>query len=168
MWNGLPSPVYPRPRGGTAAPPRQSAVRSGLSPPTRGNLGRRRDIRARERSIPAHAGEPPMNGETAFAVGVYPRPRGGTASAKAALEKAIGLSPPTRGNRGDAAGELVRLGSIPAHAGEPVLACEGRSPPAVYPRPRGGTRPYRRNTDACAGLSPPTRGNRAAACIGRS
>ena len=50
--------VYPRPRGGTPAD--QTAIRrqAGLSPPTRGNRGFVRAVRAADGSIPAHSGEP--------------------------------------------------------------------------------------------------------------
>ena len=51
--------VYPRPRGGTISLRRSQNDKSGLSPPTRGNL-LATPVRATiYRSIPAHAGEPP-------------------------------------------------------------------------------------------------------------
>ena len=52
------SEVYPRPRGGTAERERERKRLGGLSPPTRGNLGRVRPGRRGNGSIPAHAGEP--------------------------------------------------------------------------------------------------------------
>ena len=53
------SRVYPRPRGGTGAPPSSATADSGLSPPTRGNRRRMGRNSAGAGSIPAHAGEPP-------------------------------------------------------------------------------------------------------------
>ena len=50
--------VYPRPRGGTRLSIMTLGADKGLSPPTRGNLLTKRPARARQRSIPAHAGEP--------------------------------------------------------------------------------------------------------------
>ena len=73
--------VYPRPRGGTPARARADETRAGLSPPTRGNLLGERSLSDADRSIPAHAGEPPNNRLAGGFYAVYPRPRGGTANA---------------------------------------------------------------------------------------
>ena len=91
--------VYPRPRGGTAVACRRCAARSGLSPPTRGNLRHREPAILPARSIPAHAGEPYTN------MGRHIR--------------TSGLSPPTRGNPFPRASSQTSNRSIPAHAGEP-------------------------------------------------
>ena len=72
-------------------------------------------------------------------VGVYPRPRGGTAFPFRNVLLNEGLSPPTRGNRLKRVLLVDGVGSIPAHAGEPVTLGRRRVAPAVYPRPRGGT-----------------------------
>ena len=50
-----------------------------------------------------------------------------------------GLSPPTRGNRLKPRAVGARLGSIPAHAGEPLRLPNNQRGRGVYPRPRGGT-----------------------------
>ena len=90
---------------------------------------------------------------------VYPRPRGGTCSARTPAARGRGLSPPTRGNpRGCERGRLCP-GSIPAHAGEPRAPKRQPMWKTVYPRPRGGTRALRLSTLPLMGLSPPTRGN---------
>ena len=132
--------VYPRPRGGTPHPLVLTLLLLGLSPPTRGNLGCEAPLRRGGGSIPAHAGEPSTNPRTSHATPVYPRPRGeppfahcllsenrvyprprgGTASSSPYLMLRKGLSPPTRGNRETGRHEPARLGSIPAHAGEPA------------------------------------------------
>ena len=71
-----------------------------------------------------------------------------------------GLSPPTRGNQ-LARGMIVnRIGSIPAHAGEPLHPALPQDGAKVYPRPRGGTSAVRSFSTSSGGLSPPTRGNR--------
>ena len=131
--------VYPRPRGGTRRNRGCGLSLGGLSPPTRGNLGRRFADNVMRGSIPAHAGEPTRDSALAYLGEVYPRPRGGTTIGSASVTAVQGLSPPTRGN-------LWRLGvyvpfqrSIPAHAGEtPATRAAGVST-TVYPRPRGGT-----------------------------
>ena len=119
-------------------------------------LTRRRGFR----SIPAHAGEPPAFRAFFRLRAVYPRPRGGTGSLTSTTRAPSGLSPPTRGNHSETerTGEPRR--SIPAHAGEPFPSPFDGLPPAVYPRPRGGTRPVLYRPLASDGLSPPTRGNR--------
>ena len=152
--------VYPRPRGGTSMSKRPTARTQGLSPPTRGNPTANERGEASQRSIPAHAGEPPPRGCSGIREWVYPRPRGGTEACSAIGGRLFGLSPPTRGNR-DAAGVQQSVArSIPAHAGEPSAGSPRRCAEAVYPRPRGGTLRERVDVVAGYGLSPPTRGNR--------
>src|SRR5690606_30988351 len=90
---------------------------------------------------------------------VYPRARGGTVIELVDLLDGLGLSPRTRGNQDEGCRTDCRIGSIPAHAGEPPRSM-GRTPlMRVYPRARGGTiirRGYRTDYE---GLSPRTRGN---------
>ena len=111
--------VYPRPRGGTVESHSNAYMRSGLSPPTRGNLagGQLRAVRAR--SIPAHAGEPSSPAGRGARSMVYPRPRGGTVRSGPRRIARAGLSPPTRGNPDRKRSHRFSCGSIPAHAGEP-------------------------------------------------
>ena len=92
--------------------------------------------------------------------GVYPRPRGGTIRFTSSISPISGLSPPTRGNHLLNALGGNRVGSIPAHAGEPPPHQAYTINPRVYPRPRGGTGDNAFDNDANRGLSPPTRGNR--------
>ena len=153
--------VYPRPRGGTDVTRRADALASGLSPPTRGNLGSIEYVNIYRRSIPAHAGEPCETRPATERSGVYPRPRGGTGILAGDESEAKGLSPPTRGNHCPGLWSIGLVRSIPAHAGEPRSPATTAWSPSVYPRPRGGTTfaPCHRSTGR--GLSPPTRGNRA-------
>ena len=72
----------------------------------------------------------------------------------------MGLSPLTRGNRGDAFADTGQRGPIPAHAGQPRRA-SGRSAGAgAYPRSRGATVRAVAEEVIMEGLSPLTRGNR--------
>ena len=152
--------VYPRPRGGTDYARRPASRTEGLSPPTRGNPFEV-DRRAKGvRSIPAHAGEPSRAGRNTRRPRVYPRPRGGTSETACRAGYGDGLSPPTRGNRGQAPAVSAQIRSIPAHAGEPVCGKRGRTIRSVYPRPRGGTSRGTLTNLGVDGLSPPTRGNR--------
>ena len=73
--------VYPRVCGGTGRRRRAGLDIRGLSPRVRGNPAAHHQQREGHRSIPACAGEPPNNGDTADAPEVYPRVCGGTACA---------------------------------------------------------------------------------------
>ena len=152
--------VYPRPRGGTTTARRVRSDPSGLSPPTRGNPVFSLYVNAPVRSIPAHAGEPCDADTILIKCRVYPRPRGGTAAMADIPATRFGLSPPTRGNPGGEVPALPRVGSIPAHAGEPSRSPRQRLTVWVYPRPRGGTAWAIDGSEPTTGLSPPTRGNR--------
>ena len=113
------SKVYPRPRGGTRLLGESRRTGGGLSPPTRGNQSASCCEGSRERSIPAHAGEPALSPLAGHRDGVYPRPRGGTFDGRPDSETTTGLSPPTRGNHRVQLCGGVHRWSIPAHAGEP-------------------------------------------------
>ena len=155
------SPVYPRPRGGTACTVVDDADAAGLSPPTRGNRIAVSGRCAASRSIPAHAGEPRPHDFRLRERWVYPRPRGGTLGYSPMRRCVGGLSPPTRGNLLGYSPRRIAWRSIPAHAGEPSAPPHGRRAPSVYPRPRGGTMFIMTGEQLAKGLSPPTRGNQA-------
>src|SRR5690606_27056116 len=157
--SSTPARVYPRARGGTSTGDDDLNSNEGLSPRTRGNrIGRRRIVRAAG-SIPAHAGEPTEGSTTRQESGVYPRARGGTPADQHGIGRDRGLSPRTRGNLRAGLARPARVGSIPAHAGEPTCSLSGSLRCGVYPRARGGTprEPDLRTYDV--GLSPRTRGN---------
>ena len=111
--------AYPRSRGATASAVTVRAQVGGLSPLTRGNhvdaghgvllLG----------PIPAHAGQPGNSALTRSVAWAYPRSRGATAWAVHPALACSGLSPLTRGNLLVPLGDALRLGPIPAHAGQP-------------------------------------------------
>ena len=74
-WRRAPE-VYPRPHGEAALDGQSYRNPAGLSPPTRGSLGRRPSTRARVRSIPAHTGKPDPRVQRQVSHWVYPRPHG--------------------------------------------------------------------------------------------
>ena len=152
--------VYPRPRGGAMYTTSSSASTWGLSPPTRGSLLALTYGAVPIGSIPAHAGEPSLCLDFLAGIGVYPRPRGGAKRGPGAAVLTQGLSPPTRGSRALNLKVTMHRRSIPAHAGEPTTPPVMKRQQRVYPRPRGGARPYPANERADRGLSPPTRGSR--------
>ena len=78
---------------------------------------------------------------------------------KATGISAMGLSPLTRGNRGNQERHKPKEGPIPAHAGEPWLPLRLCHPARAYPRSRGGTPKNCAPAVVVVGLSPLTRGN---------
>ena len=151
--------VYPRPGGGTSEGGGVRWRPLGLSPPTRGNRQYRVQASLDNRSIPAHAGEPSWTRLQLSINAVYPRPRGGTVTVGRTRLWSAGLSPPTRGNLLPIRYVDTGTGSIPAHAGEPLVGRWWEAVGMVYPRPRGGTDLKVQVGVGGHGLSPPTRGN---------
>ena len=134
-------------------------MRDGLSPRGRGNLRSSRHAVARDRSIPAWAGEPgsPITGQSRKRV--YPRVGGGTFTPQQWIAESRGLSPRGRGNLPSCQPRTGRQGSIPAWAGEPICHTFAPFQPEVYPRVGGGTRIGINTVTNGYGLSPRGRGN---------
>ncbi len=109
--------------------------------------------------IPACAGEPLHQSLNSPFLGAYPRMRGGTAVAGAGAGAVAGLSPHARGNRGGDYLLEIRIGPIPACAGEPGYFAESQDHSGAYPRMRGGTRLFHVPSSWAEGLSPHARGN---------
>ena len=152
-------PVYPRVCGGTGPIAVSNTAYRGLSPRVRGNLGLAAQQAARNRSIPACAGEPRPNGLPPSSDGVYPRVCGGTTTSSPDGGADGGLSPRVRGNLNQVHGDLSDVGSIPACAGEPRRLPQRDDHDEVYPRVCGGTIGAVRRLRNLMGLSPRVRGN---------
>ena len=90
---------------------------------------------------------------------VYPRVCGGTPCEACLSVDGDGLSPRVRGNLIDAARGQGPARSIPACAGEPILAPPSSNIAKVYPRVCGGTAKGIRERELWLGLSPRVRGN---------
>ena len=151
--------VYPRPRGEAHRRRGAETVRDGLSPPTRGSLANGWQGTRIHRSIPAHAGKPRSPYVYARALPVYPRPRGEACSETLLPSPLGGLSPPTRGSQARRCAPIQSQGSIPAHAGKPILMTYLPMTYPVYPRPRGEAGDAPDEARCNEGLSPPTRGS---------
>ena len=151
--------VYPRVCGGTNQQPGAFVRLKGLSPRVRGNPIPVPSVAHAVGSIPACAGEPAGMVSANATVAVYPRVCGGTTRNGFSARPPEGLSPRVRGNRAAAAESRAAEGSIPACAGEPYVAVQGRHSDRVYPRVCGGTVNPRRGPFARQGLSPRVRGN---------
>ena len=152
--------VYPRECGGTNVDNSGPSVDNGLSPRVRGNLETPIQLFHRRRSIPASAGEPHHSAKGDALREVYPRECGGTADPTSPPAEPLGLSPRVRGNREFSRGNGERHGSIPASAGEPIVATRLATRQPVYPRECGGTQQLGDGVDVHLGLSPRVRGNR--------
>ena len=151
--------VDPRSRGGALATPTHGTVAGGRSPLTRGSLGGNAGTGTRERSIPAHAGEPGLIDYLRRDLGVDPRSRGGAPSGSLTTPTCRGRSPLTRGSRGRRLETGGRERSIPAHAGEPYHAKSISKPAMVDPRSRGGAHQFFHLGSLGQGRSPLTRGS---------
>ena len=151
--------VYPRVCGGTEGSIEKTCCRSGLSPRMRGNQGLSASVDLGPGSIPAYAGEPALQLVADLRRGVYPRVCGGTLTEAMTPVTGTGLSPRMRGNRIAADAPPVRVGSIPAYAGEPWPAAAAAEAAWVYPRVCGGTLSVQARVTSSPGLSPRMRGN---------
>ena len=126
----------------------------------RGNLERGPVAAIHDGSIPAHAGEPCTKSAATAFWRVYPRACGGTCWAACPSPASRGLSPRMRGNQWRRLRRGDSVGSIPAHAGEPLSRVSSRSSMRVYPRACGGTNWRELEEEVAWGLSPRMRGNR--------
>ena len=157
--HSAPFSVYPRACGGTSSMCLFISLQSGLSPRLRGNFLPTLSIITAVRSIPALAGEPTRELLERLETAVYPRACGGTKCDGAEVRLVAGLSPRLRGNHYYIHKYALRIGSIPALAGEPMalrLVCWGHW---VYPRACGGTMEQGLVAPWVLGLSPRLRGN---------
>ena len=100
---------------------RLESYEQGLSPPVRGNHGRKQRGTVFAGSIPARAGEPKSLLASRSGFWVYPRPCGGTFADELHNIAIHGLSPPVRGNLHSYRHLSWHRRSIPARAGEPVI-----------------------------------------------
>ena len=154
-----PYEVDPRSRGGAISPCLRTRPFIGRSPLTRGSPKPPGRGPRESRSIPAHAGEPSLPLITRSRRAVDPRSRGGAPSLLAFIVFVAGRSPLTRGSLHHPEGGLGRLGSIPAHAGEPWADPPYPSSAEVDPRSRGGANLGGLSQLAATGRSPLTRGS---------
>ena len=131
---------------------------AGPSPLTRGKQAHPLWLRAQAGSIPAHAGETLPVWRSECLTRVHPRSRGGNHAFRVQPCGVWGPSPLTRGKPTSPTWKTLRLGSIPAHAGETAPLSRSRFPWTVHPRSRGGNSKRASCSLSCLGPSPLTRG----------
>ena len=131
--------VYPRACGATRSPLFAFLPNTGLSPRMRGNLEVEVRVLVSYRSIPAHAGQPPVHISEPSHIEVYPRACGATPINRFPINKRQGLSPRMRGNLFHTPIQPDIRRSIPAHAGQPFSVKSHSVMQGVYPRACGAT-----------------------------
>ena len=152
-------PVYPRVCGGAKWSTTGIGTRSGLSPRVRGSLNPLTLGPPSDGSIPACAGEPPVQAVLSKRVRVYPRVCGGALAQHRFVLPARGLSPRVRGSHLYVGLQRWGHGSIPACAGEPEMDVWCLRRPMVYPRVCGGAMKSKLSDPVGEGLSPRVRGS---------
>ena len=152
--------VYPRVCGGSRKPSAAPPSFNGLSPRVRGKQQRLLTSGARQRSIPACAGEAVLLASNQSLTAVYPRVCGGSAPRRFGNAGTAGLSPRVRGKHGAAPAAELQPGSIPACAGEAVSVAGVTGTGKVYPRVCGGSLLAGAILGIPEGLSPRVRGKR--------
>ena len=110
-------------------------------------------------SIPASAGQPVRRGVSVLATTVYPRECGAAPLQSFPPHDTAGLSPRVRGSQAWRDVCRLRLRSIPASAGQPILQDSMAAGLAVYPRECGAASLASRRDMAVSGLSPRVRGS---------
>ena len=117
------------------------------------------ELRARARSIPACAGQPPRVGACKDVGRVYPRVCGAAYRPFGQRELRAGLSPRVRGSLLRQYRHRLLVWSIPACAGQPSPPSSRPCPQRVYPRVCGAAFKDPQLAASAKGLSPRVRGS---------
>ena len=150
--------AYPRWRGGNLNRPAPLSRSWGLSPLARGKLRGRSSGPWLPGPIPAGAGETAAMAIRIPRFGAYPRWRGGNTGLSVAIRYHGGLSPLARGKPKCELEYPLRLGPIPAGAGETDFVGWLSTGTRAYPRWRGGNVHQAHHQGCGEGLSPLARG----------
>ena len=111
--------AYPRVCGATARRSDHRQRERGLSPRVRGNQDKTAQAAVTRGPIPACAGQPDFDFHIKTLLWAYPRVCGATSYRQLPIPPIPGLSPRVRGNLVQVADRLLRVGPIPACAGQP-------------------------------------------------
>ncbi len=152
--------VYPRWRGEHCDVERAISAAGGLSPLARGTRGMKKIEIARQRFIPAGAGNTHRHNGKVLRPAVYPRWRGEHNAAVLSFAPPLGLSPLARGTQIYLPNKRKKYRFIPAGAGNTHRAPASSLPASVYPRWRGEHHNYPSGIGLSYGLSPLARGTR--------
>ena len=150
--------VYPRVCGGSRIRAGRMPCSGGLSPRVRGKPKLDKSRNPASGSIPACAGEAPLDQQDTSWGWVYPRVCGGSGAPPRRCRPNCGLSPRVRGKLTHPPHRRRRLRSIPACAGEARIAAINPARRPVYPRVCGGSAGQNGGWSDGRGLSPRVRG----------
>ena len=153
------SGVHPRSRGAANDYSGMRLDALGPSPLTRGSPPSPSAACWPPGSIPAHAGQPSKTHFWFSLMKVHPRSRGAAWQHAGLVQDVEGPSPLTRGSRHDTGAETWHVGSIPAHAGQPLSASRQARLFWVHPRSRGAAPKTPGMSIKTKGPSPLTRGS---------
>ena len=151
--------VDPRACGGASWDGAPVAGSSGRSPRVRGSPAGHTTTRVAAGSIPARAGEPGGPARGRVCLEVDPRACGGATAHTGRERSPRGRSPRVRGSPSRTSESSLRLGSIPARAGEPDTAPPRRRAQRVDPRACGGAEACATKQNRAWGRSPRVRGS---------
>ena len=138
--------------------PRLTSHSCGSSPRTRGTQPLVAAREARDRFIPAHAGNTRASTRHPQLSTVHPRARGEHPMMRAQNLLGCGSSPRTRGTPSERARGIPGSRFIPAHAGNTAMRARAMATYAVHPRARGEHEHVRERGELRDGSSPRTRG----------
>ncbi len=140
--------------------PQHHVRAAGSSPRVRGNHRTNSRTRPCRGIIPACAGEPRARVRSCPSGRDHPRVCGGTQKTAKFGMGTAGSSPRVRGNRRRRRHRALRVGIIPACAGEPASSLAALSAKRDHPRVCGGTLHMQTSPILVGGSSPRVRGNR--------
>ena len=152
--------VHPRACGGALIPRRRLGSSCGSSPRVRGSPRSAPSRRIAPGFIPARAGEPSATRPERRRTTVHPRACGGARRARTTGDTLTGSSPRVRGSPAAVGARPLRLGFIPARAGEPATTPRCARTSLVHPRACGGAGMSSIRTVTFPGSSPRVRGSR--------
>ena len=150
--------AHPRSRGEHLYHYCRRCRHGGSSPLARGTRAPDRLAELRDGLIPARAGNTVEWVPAFCAVGAHPRSRGEHRPAAASARSFTGSSPLARGTREGREGLGLRVGLIPARAGNTRRKPHTAAPPGAHPRSRGEHAAQPGANDAPPGSSPLARG----------
>ena len=158
--------AYPRTCGAADGNLKGFAQDWGLSPHLRGSRHQVPPACRCVGPIPAPAGQPSRSIRASRPVRAYPRTCGAAATWAANGVGKMGLSPHLRGSRGVRQWLAVRLGPIPAPAGQPLWGSSSVPSRWAYPRTCGAAEKRLHIVQTVMGLSPHLRGSRTSSAPG--
>ena len=150
--------AHPRSRGEHAAATAAKWLKDGSSPLARGTFTGTLEELARERLIPARAGNILTGLSVRTVRAAHPRSRGEHRTDSAHSSSALGSSPLARGTSVYASLDMTSQRLIPARAGNIAARSQPQRPASAHPRSRGEHATKHTSRSPATGSSPLARG----------